>query len=78
MWNGKTLISAYSPRATKDAAISTPLQWEELQLGVSPNNFTLMNIIERLKTKGDLFQPLLSKQNGQNLDFILDQIKTGT
>lgn len=55
-WRGKTLIAPYSPRATKGATVSTPLLWEELQGDITPKQFTLTNILERLKTKGDLFQ----------------------
>lgn len=54
-WRGKTLIAPYSPRATTKATISTPLLWEEVQQSIEPSDFTLSNILERIKQKGDLF-----------------------
>gem|GEM_PF-3976028 len=71
MWYGKTITSAYSPRATKNATISTPITWEELKKGIKPEDFTLLNISERLRTKGDIFQPLLAKEAVQSLDTII-------
>ncbi|MCM1567546.1 MAG: DNA polymerase domain-containing protein [Dehalobacter sp. 4CP] len=80
MWQGKTIISPYSPRATASASVAAPLEWEELRRGVKPQDFNLLNISSRLKDKGDLFAPLLNKKNGQDrknsqdLDFILERI----
>ena len=71
MWQGKTIICPYSPRATPQATVATPLKWCELQQGVHPTDFTLLNIITRLKDKNDLFQPLLLEQKAINLDLIL-------
>lgn len=75
MWQGKTIISPYSPRATKHATVAAPLEWNELEKGVKPENFNLLNIQQRLKLKGDLFSPLLNSRNVQNLDFILEKIE---
>ena len=60
MWRGKTIISPYSPRATKTANVSTPLLWEELKKGVAPEDFTLKTIGKRLKKLGDIYQPVLT------------------
>jgi bifunctional non-homologous end joining protein LigD len=73
MWSGKTIISPYSPRATAQATVAVPVEWQELEQGAKPEDFTLLNITERLKEKGDLFLPLLEKGQEQNLDFILEQ-----
>lgn len=56
---GKTLIAPYSPRAVKEATISTPLSWEELPTVESPKQFHQQMIFERLEQIGDLFRPLL-------------------
>lgn len=69
MWQGKTIISAYSPRATEYATVSTPVSWEEVEAGIRPQDFTLMNITERLEQKGDAFEGILEMR--QSLDFIL-------
>lgn len=74
MWGGKTIISPYSPRATKDASVSAPLEWEELKKGLKPVDINLHNISQRLKNKGDLFRPLLEPNSAQNLDYILENI----
>ena len=54
---GKTLASAYSARATDDAGVSTPLQWEEVDNGVSREEFTIATIPGRLAQVGDLWSP---------------------
>ena len=56
---GKTLASVYSPRPGKDAAVSTPLRWEELGK-VYPTDFTLKTVPERLQETGDLWANMLS------------------
>ena len=38
---GKTLASAYSARANAFAGVSAPLTWDEVEQGVSPEDFTL-------------------------------------
>lgn len=75
MWQGKTIIAPYSPRATTKATVSVPVEWEEIEQGINPEDFTLLNIMTRLKEKGDLFRPLLDRKYSQKLDFILKHIK---
>ena len=75
MWQGKTIICPYSPRATQSATVATPLEWHELEQGVKPEDFTLLNISERLKAKKDLFQPLLKANSGQDLNYLLKLIE---
>lgn len=60
MWKGKTIISVYSPRAVESAAVSTPITWQELKNGIKPQDFNLLNIISRLKGKGDIFKDSLN------------------
>lgn len=72
MWRGKNMICVYSPRAVKSAAVSTPVTWEELDKGIKPGDFNILNIMKRLKAKGDLFKELL-EPGKQNLDFILKE-----
>lgn len=63
LW-GKTINAPYTVRPLVGAQVSTPLTWEEvLQGDVRPNQFTIKNIMSRLKEKGDLFLPVL--QEGQ-------------
>ncbi len=59
---GKTLAAAYSARASPFAGVSTPLTWDEvhdgLRTGMSPQDFTLRNIFDRLDEVGDLWAGL--------------------
>ncbi len=73
MWHGKSMITAYSARAVKSAAVSTPIEWNELGK-IRPEMFTLKNIAQRIEKKGDLFQPLLKCDNSVQLDEVLKQL----
>lgn len=55
---GKTLASAYSPRANAFAGVSAPLTWEEVEAGVSPKDFTIRTFAARLADAGDLWAAL--------------------
>jgi len=63
---GKTLASAYSPRANDFAGVSTPLTWEEVEQGVRPQDFTIANVETRLAEAGDLWARL-RKAKGADL-----------
>lgn len=75
-WYGKTLVAPYSPRAKQMAPVSTPLLWSELERGLQPTDFNLLNIHQRLTKSGDLFRPLAGGAEGQSLDDILHFIET--
>ncbi|WP_150265424.1 non-homologous end-joining DNA ligase [Paenibacillus tepidiphilus] len=53
-YGGKTLAAPYTPRARPRATVSTPLLWEEVKRDVSPLDYHLLNIVERLQSMGDL------------------------
>ncbi|GGF83227.1 hypothetical protein GCM10010912_30440 [Paenibacillus albidus] len=57
-YGGKTLAAPYTPRARPQATVSTPLLWEEVERNVSPLDFHLLNIEERLRSIGDLIEQL--------------------
>lgn len=57
----QTVACVYSVRPKPGATVSTPLFWEELKKGLSPANFTMKNIFERLKVEGDIFRPVYEK-----------------
>jgi len=56
---GKTIASVYSVRPKPGAPVSTPLRWDELRHGVAPRDFTMEVALERCRTHGDLFAPVL-------------------
>ncbi|WP_430784695.1 DNA ligase D [Virgibacillus flavescens] len=49
---GKTIITAYSPRKTKDATVATPLYWEEVNENLKPELFMVSNVVERIHLIG--------------------------
>lgn len=51
-----TLASAYSVRPAKLPTVSTPIEWEELDMKLKPDNFTISNLPTRLQQKGDLWK----------------------
>lgn len=75
MWEGKSIITPYSPRATQYASVSMPLRWEEVEKGIKPEDFTIMNALDRINDIGDLFDPLLNKNTIQSFEFVLEQIQ---
>jgi bifunctional non-homologous end joining protein LigD len=57
---GRTLASIYSVRPRPQATVSTPVTWEELESGITIEDFRLDNVPARLAERGDLWKPLLS------------------
>ena len=49
-----------------------PLYWEEVKKGLSINDFTIKNALDRIKSEGDIFKPVLGK--GIDLNKILKDI----
>jgi bifunctional non-homologous end joining protein LigD len=59
----KTLIAPYSPRPAPGAPVSAPIAWDELDdPALSPDGFTIRNVLGRIAERGDLFQDLLHIQ----------------
>lgn len=53
---GQTIAAPYSVRPKPKATVSTPLKWEEVKHGLSPEMFTMDNIFRRLEKTGDLWK----------------------
>ncbi len=68
-----TLASPYSVRPKPHATVSTPLHWDEVKKGLMPQQFTIKNVIQRIKSEGDLFKPVLEK--GINLEKIIKMLQ---
>ena len=63
---GQTVVPAYAARPVPAASVSAPLDWDELTGDLTPGQFTIRTMPERLDRLGDLFagalhdrQPLL-------------------
>ncbi len=65
---GRTLASVYSVRPHPAAAVSTPVEWSEIERGLAIEDFRIDNVPARVAKRGDLFAPLLARQRRVRLD----------
>jgi bifunctional non-homologous end joining protein LigD len=56
---GATIASVYSVRPLPGAPVSTPLAWDELSPDLDPRELTMEVVLERVRRRGDLFEPVL-------------------
>lgn len=56
-----TVAAPYSVRPKPGATVSMPLQWDEVKKGLKMSDFTIHNALERIKSSGDIFKPVLGK-----------------
>ena len=52
---GKTVAGVYSVRAQPRPTVSTPLWWEEVNKSITPQDFTIDTVPERIRLLGDLW-----------------------
>lgn len=71
---GKTIIAPYSTRGNKQGLVATPLNWNEMNDSLKPDLFTIVTVIERIKTTGDPFRHLREIIE-QPFDNVLSQLK---
>ena len=64
-----TVAAPYSVRPKPGATVSMPLHWDEVKKGLKMSNFTIYNALERIKSAGDIFKPVLGK--GVNLEKVI-------
>ncbi|HWV69522.1 DNA ligase D [Chitinophaga sp.] len=69
-----TLAAPYSLRPKPGATVSMPLHWEEVRKGLKMTDFTIKNALERIRSEGDLFKPVLGR--GVNLERLLKKFST--
>lgn len=69
-----TVSAPYSLRPKAGATVSMPLHWEEVKKGLKMSDFNIHNALDRIKSEGDLFRPVLGK--GIPLKRIVSQFKT--
>ena len=60
-----TVSAPYSVRPKPGATVSMPLHWDEVKKGLKMTDFTIFNALERMKSEGDIFKPVIGK--GVNL-----------
>ena len=66
-----TVAAPYSLRPKPGATVSMPLHWEEVKKGLKMSDFTIHNAIDRVKSVGDIFKPVLGK--GINLEKVINK-----
>jgi bifunctional non-homologous end joining protein LigD len=57
----QTIAAPYSLRPKPGATVSAPLQWEEVRKGLKIADFTIFNMLDRIKETGDIFKGVLGK-----------------
>jgi bifunctional non-homologous end joining protein LigD len=68
---GRTLASVYSVRPRPKATVSAPVTWDEVAAGFRMNDFNLRNMPERVRERGDLYQPVLDEKGRVELENFL-------
>ncbi len=56
--SGANISAVYSMRPERSATLSTPLTWEEVEEGVTPQDFRIDSVWKRFARVGDLFEPV--------------------
>ncbi len=56
-----TVSAPYSLRPKPRATVSMPLHWAEVKKGLKMSDFTIYNAVDRIKSEGDIFKPVLGK-----------------
>jgi bifunctional non-homologous end joining protein LigD len=64
---GKSLASVFTARAKPKATVSMPLTWQQVAKGVKIDDFTITNVPELLKKKGDAWADFFASR--QSLKF---------
>ena len=64
-----TVAAPYSLRPKPGATVSMPLHWDEVKKGLKMGDFTIYNAMERIRSTGDIFKPVLGK--GINLKKVI-------
>jgi bifunctional non-homologous end joining protein LigD len=56
-----TLAAPYAVRPKPGATVSMPLHWDEVKPGLKMTDFNIRNAVERVRSEGDIFKPVLGK-----------------
>jgi bifunctional non-homologous end joining protein LigD len=59
---GKSLAAVFTARAKPKATVSMPLTWQQLAKGVKIDDFTITNVPELLKKKGDAWEEFFASR----------------
>jgi bifunctional non-homologous end joining protein LigD len=60
---GKSVVAPYSVRPREGAPVSAPLTWREVEgKKITTQDFTIENVLARVRRKGDLFRAVLTNK----------------
>lgn len=62
----QTICAPYSVRPRPGATVSAPLHWHEVKRGLTISRFTMKNMLERVRSEGDLFSGVLNTTTDLN------------
>jgi len=65
---GKSLASVFTARAKPGATVSMPLTWKQVSQGVKISDFTITNVPELLKKKGDPWSDFFASKQTLRFD----------
>lgn len=57
----QTICAPYSVRPKPGATVSAPLHWDEVKKGLKMSDFNMKNMMERVRSEGDLFEGVMDK-----------------
>lgn len=69
---GKTIISPYSARGNEHALVATPLFWEEITEDLTPLDYTILNVYERISKLGCPFSSYFEAKKEQPFQKIIE------
>src|SRR5206468_1997994 len=64
---GKTIASVFSARAKPGATVSMPLTWKQVERGVKISDFTIRNVPDLIKKKGDAWSDWFDRREEMKL-----------
>ena len=65
---GKSLASVFTARAKRKATVSMPLSWKQIEQGVKISDFTISNVPELLKKKGNAWDTFFDDRQKLKFD----------
>lgn len=65
---GKSLASVFTARAKPKATVSMPLTWKQISQGVKISDFTITNVPDLLKKKGDSWSNFFESRQALKFD----------
>jgi len=71
-----TIAAPYSVRPKPGATVSMPLEWDEVKKGLKMKDFTILNAVERIRSLGDIFKPVLEK--GIDLKKVIEKFSSSS